>query len=73
VARRLLCSGSAIDLLWKEADELTRILVRSRDGPRESRAGAGAPINIHQSPIKNQSSIKDQQSQIATRRYTTTP
>jgi len=47
-----ICLGSTTALLWREADELTRILVRSRETARNNR----------QSTLTNKSTIKNRQS-----------
>ena len=46
-----ICSGPQTKVLWKEADELTRILVRSRETARQKQAQSRG-----KSQIKNQHS-----------------
>jgi hypothetical protein len=54
-----ICPASATTPLWREADELTRILVRSRETARTNQRSANRQlIKNQQSPINNESRIK---------------
>ena len=52
-----ICAGSVTKPLWKEADELTRILVRSRETARKRQQAA---LKARKSTIKNQQSTTNQ-------------
>jgi four helix bundle protein len=52
-----ICAASATRPLWKEADELTRILVRSRETARKRQQAA---LKARKSTIKNQQSTTNQ-------------
>jgi four helix bundle protein len=50
-----ICAASVTTPLWREADELTRILVRSRETAKSNQQST-------KSPIRNKSTIKNRQS-----------
>jgi len=57
-----ICASSKTNRLWKEADELTRIFVRSRETARAKQQAAKR--RNQQSGINNQQRIKNQKSPI---------
>jgi hypothetical protein len=58
-----ICAARVTTPWWKEADELTRILVRSRETAITSRESSNrSQSKNHQKTITSQSTIKDQES-----------
>ena len=60
------CANSKANRLWREADELTRIFVRSRETARaKQRAAKQQAANRKESRFTNQQSTTNQQSKIS--------
>jgi four helix bundle protein len=60
------CANSKTNRLWREADELTRIFVRSRETARaKQRAAKQQAANRKESRFTNQQSTTNQQSKIS--------